>query len=103
MAVTALRYAYSFSYWAILVQRQQAGMKTLVCSGAKSEQATSEIRAKSLPHVYLLTCKKEISNMPILQKKFFDGNLYIFVCSEQACLSPVSSVSEAFKLIDLRE
>ncbi len=101
MVGTAMRYAYSFGYWAQLVQRKVAGVKTVVCCGSESEQAKREIRAKSVPHAYLLTCGKEISDVPVLQKKFFGGNLYIFVCSEQSCLSPVTSVSEAFSLINL--
>ena len=44
--------------------------------------------------------EKEISDLPIFQKKFFGDKMYIFVCTEQACLSPVSSVEEAFYLID---
>jgi uncharacterized protein len=100
MVATATRYAYSFSYWGLLMQRHQQGVKTVVCSGVECEAASLEIRANFAPHLYLLTCKKEISNLAVLQKKVFDGNLYIFVCSEQACLSPVTSVSEAFSLIN---
>ena len=101
MTETAVRYAYSFSLWGQLMQRQVMGMKTLVCSGKEARAAAAEIRAKGLPNLYLLTCEKEICNLPLLQKKFFNGNLYIFVCSEQACLSPVISVNEAFSLVAL--
>lgn len=100
MGSTAVRYAYSFSYWGLLLQRKHHGMKTVVCSGIDAEQAIKEIRAKCVPEAYLLTCGKEIFNLPILEKKIFNGNLYIFVCSEQACLSPVNSVSEAFNQIN---
>jgi uncharacterized protein len=101
MAGTAMRYAYSFSYWAMLLQRRKEGLKTVVISGTERAAAKGEIESKFVPHAYLLTCEKEISDIAILQKKVFAGNLYIFVCSEQACLSPVNTVNEAFSLINV--
>jgi uncharacterized protein YyaL (SSP411 family) len=100
MGDTAGRYAYSFGYWGILLQRKNKGGKTVVCSGSESAAAHAELCAKSVPQAYFLTCEKEISEVPILRKKYFDGNLSIFVCSEQACLPPVTGVNEAFNLIN---
>jgi uncharacterized protein YyaL (SSP411 family) len=101
MAVTASRYAYSFSYWAILAQRNVAGMKTLVCAGSERREAVENLKRNGLPHLFAITCEKEICELPILQKKYFGGNLSIFVCSDQACLAPVNSVNEALSLVYL--
>ena len=103
MDVTASRYAYSFSYWAMLVQRHVAGMKTLVCAGSGRKEAIENLKHKGLPHVFAITCEKEICELPILQKKYFGGNLSIFVCSDQACLAPVGSVNEALSLVYLQK
>lgn len=100
VADTAARYAYSFSNWGIQLQRQVKGMKTVVCYGTGASGAAAELRQKYLPHAITLTCEKEISDLPVLEKKVFDSNLYIFVCSEQECLMPVNSVGEAFNLIN---
>ena len=100
MVDTATRYSYSFGYWAILLQRHVIGMKTVICAGVDARAQGAKIRAKYLPQAFLLTCEKEISNLPIFEKKFFGDKMYIFVCTEQACLSPVSSVDEAFYLIN---
>ena len=58
------------------------------------------MQANYLPQAYLLTSQKKISELPIFEKKFFGGNLYIFVCSELACLSPVSTVDKALRLLN---
>ena len=99
MQDTAIRYSYSFGYWSVLLQRLAAGMKLMVVSGAGANDEILEIRKKILPHVYCLSLQKEISELPILQKKYFADKLSIFVCSEQACLSPVSSAEAAFHLV----
>ncbi len=99
MSATAARYAYSFANWGIVLQRNLRGMNTVVVGGGDALRAAAEISSKYLPHAYLVTCEKEICELPILEKKLFGSNLSIFVCTEQACLSPVSSVREAFNLI----
>lgn len=99
MANTAARYSYSFGYWAILIQRKVFGMKTVVCSGAGADQCKGELQRHFIPQAYVLTSKKEISDLALLAKKNFSDNLLIFVCNEQACLPPVSSAKDAFQLI----
>jgi len=95
MSATSARYAYSFSYWGIQMQRLVAGAKVAVCSGSGTENAVNELGKRALPHLFALACKKEISELPLFNGKFVDGPLSIFVCSEEACLAPVGSVGEA--------
>ncbi len=99
MAATASRYAYSFAYWGQLLQRRHQGIKTVVCSGREAGQAARKLTQGFVPHCFLLTCEKEISEVPVLTGKKIDGDLYIFVCSERACLAPVVSVEEVLDLI----
>ena len=101
MSDTATRYSYSFGYWAILLQRHVIGMKTVVCSGVKVDESRKEIQANYVPHTYLVTSQKEISELPILEKKFFADKMYIFVCTQQACLSPFESIKEVLSILDL--
>jgi uncharacterized protein YyaL (SSP411 family) len=100
MTDTASRYSYSFGYWSILLQRQVTGMKMVVLTGSEALKQGAGIARKYLPQAFMLTCEKEISELPVFQKKFFGDKMYIFVCTEKACLSPVNSVHEAFHLID---
>ena len=96
---TVVRYSYSFGYWALLVQRYSEGMKTVICAGDGAKDEMRKMQQHYLPQTFTLTLEKEISELPILEKKFFAGNLHIFVCTEQACLSPVSSAAMAVSLI----
>ncbi len=97
---TAVRYSQSFGYWALMLQRYTVGLKTLICTGSEASEKRKEIQETCLPQVYMLTSQKKISELPIFEKKFFADKMYIFVCTEQACLSPVSSVTEALRLIN---
>ena len=99
MADTTLRYSYSYGYWATLLQRNTEGMKTVICAGNNVSGLARNMQEKYLPHAFLLTCTKEICDLPILKNKYFDGKLHIFVCSEQACLSPVTTEEQALSLI----
>ncbi len=100
MSDTTVKYSYSFGYWALMIQRYSEGMKTIVCSGTEAEDYRKKILANYLPQAFLLTSQKEIFELPIFEKKFFAGKMYIFVCTEEACLSPVSSVEAAFRLVN---
>ncbi len=99
MSETTSRHSYSFSYWAILLQKYLNDFKTVICSGVNAGVLQQEILQHYLPGTYILTSKKEISELPIFEKKFFGDKIVIFVCKEDACLSPVSSVDAALHLL----
>lgn len=100
MLATATRYSYSFSCWASLMQKKVNGIKTVVCSGSDAGAAMAEIQSQYHPHVYVLNSVKEISEMPLLEKKYFNGKLLIFVCTEHACMAPVTRADKAFELLN---
>jgi uncharacterized protein YyaL (SSP411 family) len=95
---TAIRYSYSFGYWAQLVQRQEKGMQTIVCSGKEAKKHLKALHEANIPQAYTIALNNGLYDVPLLENKFFADKLYIFVCSEQACLSPVNSVKEALEL-----
>ncbi len=97
---TTEKYSYSFSYWALLLQRKLKGWKTVVIAGTEANSYYTTIASNYIPQAFLLTLQKEISILPLFEKKYFAGKMSIFVCSEQACLSPVSAVDEAISLIN---
>ena len=99
MSDTTTRYSYSFGYWALMLQRHVIGMKTVVCSGITANEYRKELQANYLPQAFIVTSQKEISELVVFEKKFFADKMYIFVCTEQACLSPVNSVNEALPLL----
>ncbi|HRO41638.1 MAG TPA: thioredoxin domain-containing protein [Flavipsychrobacter sp.] len=99
MAATSRRYPSSFSYWAILQQRFAGEMKTVVSTGIDASTFHRQLQNMFLPHCFLLTSGKEISELPVLKEKYFSGESHIFVCTQKACLAPVHSVVESLHLI----
>jgi uncharacterized protein YyaL (SSP411 family) len=83
----------------MMLQRQLKGMKTIICSGKGAEVEMRKLQSNWLPEAYLVTLNKEISEVPVLENKYFDGKMSIFVCSGHTCLSPVNSASEALHQI----
>lgn len=96
---TATRYTYSFAYWAILVQRYSREPKTILCTGDEAESMAEALRSRYLPECYLVTSRKEISDIGVLKEKKFLGESLIFVCTRQACLPPVRRVEESLQLL----
>lgn len=99
MQPTVVRYAYSFAGWAQLLQHSGIGCKTIVVSGKQVTQAMAQLYQKALPNTLIVACKKQISDLPVLAQKFFNDDLYIFVCSEQSCAAPVSSIADVLLLL----
>ena len=100
MAETASRYSYSFGYWGQLIQRSIIGMKTVIPVGKNSDKTAADLKTSFLPHIFSLFSTGNTVFLPLLENKFSEGKLHIFVCSEEACLSPVSSSEQAIKLIN---
>jgi len=59
IADNAVRYSYSFSYWAMLLQRREAGMRTVVCSGQDAHAVRREIQQNYRPQAFFITYKKK--------------------------------------------
>jgi hypothetical protein len=96
----AQRYTYSFAYWAMVAQRYVQGLKTVICTGNGAPQAALHIAEECMPHAYVLTSEKEISEPSIFIDKFLSGPLRIFVCTQEACLSPVDNIRAALRAIN---
>jgi uncharacterized protein YyaL (SSP411 family) len=99
MAGTTVRYVYSFSLWASLLQRHAKGLKTVVVSGEGQREIQRNLLTRNMPHAYVLTVEKEIFELPIITGKKSNSELLIFVCTQQACLQPVRGLEETIHLI----
>jgi len=64
--------------------------------GKDAEAKTRAIQQAYLPNAILAFSEKETKSIPILQDKTPDleGNSLIYVCFDQACRKPVSSLEE---------
>lgn len=99
MAGVALRYTYSFSYWCQLLQKYKAEFKTIVITGPDTNKLHQQLQQFYIPHVYAITSKKEISEVPLGNLKFSSKESLIFVCTHQACLPPTPDIETALPYI----
>jgi uncharacterized protein YyaL (SSP411 family) len=95
----SIRSPYSFAYWGTLLQRTLFESKTVIAVGRDAKKSLAELRKYFLPDCFLLAFEKEISELTILKDKFFSDESLIFVCTQQACLSPVRNVEGSLRLI----
>ena len=97
---TTTKYSYSFGYWATIMQRVTLGIKTVVCAGKEAGNFRTDFLRKYLPQAYILTVEKEISELGLLEKKYFEDKNHIFVCSRHECQPPVNEVCKAVDMIE---
>jgi uncharacterized protein YyaL (SSP411 family) len=100
VTTTCTRYTYSFAYWAMLLQRMVKGVKTVVCTGEEAHKMALQVLKRYVPHGYIVTSEKEIFDLPLLRDKYISGKSLIFVCRQDACLSPVSDIKAALHIIN---
>lgn len=98
MSGSASRYTYSFAYWAMLMQRYDKGLLTAVSAGPDARTIQEQLQKHYLPHVYLLTSQKEISEVPVLQHRYSPQQTHIFVCTQDSCMPPETDVARALLL-----
>ena len=99
MSGNVVRYPYSFAYWAIMMQRYSAGLKVITLAGQGFEKIRAELQTQFLPHCYVVSSEKEISELPILENKKNAAELYIFVCTEYSCYAPVNDLESVLRLV----
>ena len=95
ISATAVRYPYSFGYWATLLQQQLAGHKTAVIAGNEAVDRHKEFQSYFLPHIFIVRSGSDQVSLPLETGKKTEGNTLIFLCSGYECLEPESSVQGA--------
>jgi uncharacterized protein len=93
-----LRYVNSFANWSCHIQRGVKQHRVVLCTGEEAMKYGRDLHGKYLPGHYILMSQKEIFEVPVLKEKYFSGESIIFVCTQQACLSPAHSVEETLQL-----
>ena len=78
----AEQHIYSFSYWGKLIQRYSKDVKTVVCS----HDDGAVLRQFCLPEAYIVTSKKEISEIPMLKHKISEPKTGFLICTKDTCM-----------------
>ena len=99
MAGTAARYPYSFAHWVTLAQRSTAGLKTIVVAGRDAAKAQQELNRVSPPHAIIINALNAAKLLPLAAGKESVAETLIFVCTESACMPPVSNSHDALSLL----
>lgn len=100
MSANMMRYPSTFAYWGILLQRYAAGLKTAVCKGSSATETHKQLLYYFMPEVFILTSKKEISELKIMLEKPATGGKSVYICTMDACLPPAADAESALKLLN---
>lgn len=99
MGASAIRYTSSFGYWSLLLQRYTAEQKLVICTGPDADLLSIGIRKQFIPQGFVITAKKEIEGLEVLESKVSENSNSVYVCTQYACLPPVDNAESALILI----
>lgn len=98
MSENILKHPSAFSNWARILLMQNNPYYTITITGEKAHDLLPAFLNKYLPHS-LLTGSDRQSNLPILLKRFKNGETMIYVCVEKECHPPINDAESALKII----
>jgi uncharacterized protein YyaL (SSP411 family) len=100
---TMLKYPGSFSHWAYTVLGFHFGQYEIAITGAESFKLAKELMLYYQP-CHCVMASKSSSKYPIFTDRFSaSGETRIFVCQNFSCQLPVSQVSDALRLMGVKE
>jgi len=70
----------------------------IAISGNNAIAKAEEIMEEYLPNV-LIAASQKVSNLYLLKDRYFKDETYIYVCVDNTCKFPVSTVSKALNLM----
>lgn len=94
--VPVIDYASAFSNWLNVFLNFSEKQRELAICGENALADISEINLRYFPHLTISGTAKE-SNLPFLQNRFEAGKNLYYVCQEQTCLLPETSLESALK------
>lgn len=88
-----------YSCWAMLYAQWAYPQYEIIIVGSKADMLTKEIKKRYLPNV-LFQQSQNPSDLPLLKERFFEGETYIYVCQNNVCLRPETTVEKAIKQLE---
>ncbi len=89
-----------YSNWAQLYLQMNFTFNEVCICGSKANEYRKEISKSYLPNI-LLAGSEKASKLPLLLNRNQENETLIYVCTNNACLTPVKTISEAIGLIKL--
>ncbi len=87
-----------FSNWATVMSLHASPPYEIAIVGHQAEALRKEIQKEFLPNAFFLGGTTE-GTLELLKDKLVEGETYIYVCRNKACLKPVKTVKEALELM----
>lgn len=89
------QYGSGYSHWGLALMHLTHPFAEVVITGPDWKKQVQELGKKYLPNIVIAGGMEE--NLPLLQNRTDAEKTRIFVCVDQSCLAPVSSVEDAWK------
>ena len=91
-------YGSGFSNWLDLMLNYSNPYFEVAIVGVNAMQRAKELNEHYLPNI-LVANSPINAELPLIKDRFIEGSTFIYVCVNNSCKLPVSSVAEALKLI----
>ena len=92
-------YPLGFSNWLYLLMHYQSNYYEIVVVGDEAHEKLAELNSLYMPNKLIAGSTKD-GHSPLLERRFIEGETFIYVCVNNACKLPVMEVDKALELID---
>ncbi len=94
MTSQLIEYGSGYSNWGNLMLNYCFPFSEVIITGSEAAENRSAFHVEYLPNVFFAG-SKEVSELPILQNRFFADKNLIFVCLNKTCKLPVTEIKDA--------
>jgi uncharacterized protein YyaL (SSP411 family) len=88
-----------YANWGILMNWLIEEPYQLAIVGEKALELKATITSHYLPNIILLG-SEDSSELPLLKNKFIKGETYVYICRENTCLSPLTSIEKVIQIVN---
>lgn len=100
MAPEAMQYPYSYANWLSLAFWLKGDFYECVFAGSDAKELLTGLRGYYLPDAVIALAHSH-SSLPLLQDKDFSGERQIYICKNNRCFLPTTSMEEALTLLEI--
>jgi uncharacterized protein YyaL (SSP411 family) len=93
-------YGSGYSNWGILMLQEVFPYYEIAVTGENAKGYAAKFRESYVPNMLFLGDETGKSELPLLEYKYVDGELMIYVCVNKSCQLPTSNLTEALQQID---
>jgi uncharacterized protein YyaL (SSP411 family) len=91
--------ASNYSEWSSLLLNRTFPYFEIAVVGAEALPRAKELHAASLPNT-LIVASSTSNELPLFKNRYFEDETYIFVCQNNSCKLPTTSVADALGQLD---